>query len=715
MPLRWKFFLILIVFSILPLLVVNAIGNRSLVRLGEALADGAYRSLLDQAASDLGQHAQAVARMLQQESAGLEMALRYLAAEAERALAGQSPEGAVYRLPEELSGPGAAPGALVTTPRYQRRDASGLLQALPISLEAPVAVVPPGLPAAAWQAGARRLAALTPIFRRLHGASRSPIHRAYVALESGLLVSYPGHGYYPPDFDPRRRPWYLAARESADPSWLSYPDTSNGLTVFTVAMPVRDPGGRTVGVAALDSLPAEALQTRSLQARWSADSQVFLVSSAGAAGSLTVLAAGQPAPGPQPSAGDQGGAALTSPDAEGMQALLEALGAGRAGLVAMPFGTRDALWAFAPLEPPARDDLAILIVTPKEVLTATPERVRDQVWALTDHMHLVTAAVSGAMALLVLLMAFFGSRAATRPMTTIVEAWHRLAAGDFSVRIHLRSGDERDIVYRAFNDTIPKLEAQVHLERSLELAREIQQNLLPRHLPELPGLDVTGDSRYCDQTGGDYWDVFPTGPAESGRVAVVVGDISGHGVAAALLMATARALIRSLAELVPDPAARLSRVNRLLHADCADSGSFLTLFHLEIDLVRRRATWIRAGHDPGLLYDPADDRFTELDGEGMALGIEAEVAYTAQPLDLDCPGQVIVIGTDGIWEAFDPQGAMYGKDRLRQVIRDHAHLPAAAIREAIFRDVTAFVGPLDFADDITVALVKVLPPDLIEP
>jgi sigma-B regulation protein RsbU (phosphoserine phosphatase) len=709
MPIRWKFFLILLVFSILPLLVVNAILHGNLVRLGDRLAEGAYHRLLDQAESELVQHAEAVARLLQLESEGLELALRYLTAEAERALAAPAPESAAYLTPEDFNHPEGA-AALVTSPRYQGRDASGLLRELPISLEAPVALAPQSLSAVAWQPDARRLARLMPVFRHLHGTSSTAVHRAYIGLASGLHVAYPGHGPYPPGFDPRRRPWYQAAQDSAAPLWLSYLDASSGQTVFTVAMPLREPGGRTVGVAALDSLPVEVLRARRLQARWSEDSHVYLISTARDSDSLMVVAAGHPDPEPAPSASDRSGTSLTSHDAAGMQALLQALGAGRAGLVAMPRGTQDALWAFAPLKARPRDDLAVLIVVPRRTLTATPEQVRGQVREITDHMHLLTAAVSGAMALLVLLMAFFGSRAATRPMLTIVEAWRRLASGDFSVRLHLRSRDERDIVYRAFNDTIPKLEAHFHLNRSLELAREIQQNLLPRSLPDLPGLDVAGACRYCDQTGGDYWDVFPTGPAGGGTMAVIVGDVSGHGVAAALLMTTARALIRSLALVIPDPAVRLGQVNRLLYADCADSGSFLTLFHLEIDLQRRRAWWIRAGHDPGLLYDPPSDRFTELTGEGMALGIEADVAFSAQPLELDRPGQVIVIGTDGIWEAFNPQGAMYGKERLLQVIRTHAHLSSAAIREAIFRDVTTFVGPQDFADDITVALVKVLPP-----
>jgi len=675
MPIRWKFFLILLAFSVLPLVAVNAIGHHNLLALGDRLAEGAFRTLLNQAERDLARNAEAVAGLLELEAEGLEWALRALAAEAERAL--NTPEEAA--LPPPADRPSPPPG------------------------EEPVVLAPPGAPPEIWQPEARRL---VPVLRLFEHRALLAVNRAYIGLESGLHVAYPAHGGYPPDFDPRQRPWYRAGRENPHLLWLAYPDASTGLAVFTVAIPLRTPGGRFLGVAALDSLPAEVLGTRRLQARWSEDSQVLLAVSGEGPGDLVVVA-GDPAA--------LGGAPAAPLDDRSLQDLGRALEARRTGLLEMPFGGRDALWAFAPLERSYGRQATVVVVAPKRVLTAMPEQVQAQVQALTRRMHLIAASVSAGMALLVLLMAFFGSRAATRPITTIVEAWRRLASGDFSVRLNLRSRDERDIVYRAFNETIPKLEAHFQLNRSLDLAREIQQSLLPRQLPHFPGLEVAGASRYCDQTGGDYWDVFATDTADRPACAVLVGDISGHGVAAALLMTTARALIRSLSLCVPDPAARLAQVNRLLHADCAESGSFMTLFYLEIDLTRRQACWIRAGHDPALVYDPDADRFTELQGEGMALGIEPEAAFPVQCLDLDRPGRLVVIGTDGIWEAHNPEGEMYGKERFQQLIRAHAHRACEELREAIFADLAAFTGSRGLDDDVTVALIKVRPPIPMDP
>jgi sigma-B regulation protein RsbU (phosphoserine phosphatase) len=305
---------------------------------------------------------------------------------------------------------------------------------------------------------------------------------------------------------------------------------------------------------------------------------------------------------------------------------------------------------------------------------------------------------------LVLLVGWIGTRTILRPLYVMVKAWGRLSTGDFTVRLNEHTGDERDTLINAFNDIVPRLEAHWHLSQSMELARQIQRNLLPAQAPEMPGLDLSGDSHYCDQTGGDYYDVFKTGNAS---LVVVVGDVSGHGVSSALLMTTARAMIRSMSIMEPDPARRITLVNRLLFPDTSDTSDFITLFYLEFDMANRRLHWVRAGHDPALLYDPHTDQFVELTGEGMALGIEKEYDFVARSRPVGNSGEVIVIGTDGIWEAFNPQREMFGKERLCQVIRENHHRGASAIRDAVFSAVNTFAGSQQ-EDDITLAVVKLL-------
>ena len=156
---------------------------------------------------------------------------------------------------------------------------------------------------------------------------------------------------------------------------------------------------------------------------------------------------------------------------------------------------------------------------------------------------------------------------------------------------------------------------------ALNLAQEVQQNLLPQRSPRLESIDVIGRSLYCDETGGDYFDFLEL---SENRLGVVVGDVTGHGVAAALLMASVRGFLRARATLSQSPAEIITGVNRLTSVDTAETGQFMTLFYLVLDHQTNRITWVRAGHDPGLLYCPATDRFEELSGTGLALGVDED-------------------------------------------------------------------------------------------
>jgi sigma-B regulation protein RsbU (phosphoserine phosphatase) len=288
----------------------------------------------------------------------------------------------------------------------------------------------------------------------------------------------------------------------------------------------------------------------------------------------------------------------------------------------------------------------------------------------------------------------------------MVEAVKRLAKGDFSARMNIKTGDERDLLATAFNEMVPQLEDRMQLRKSLQVAREIQQSLLPQEIPNLRGFDVAARSVYCDETGGDYFDFFPCEDEHCSRFGIVVGDVTGHGVGAALLMATARALIRGLVTRPENLAERLTQVNRLLSADVRDSGRFMSLFFLMIEEGSRTISWVRAGHDPAILYNPAKDVVEELAGPGMVLGVEEDYCYEQVDKTIETDGAVILIGTDGIWEAHNSEGELFGKDRLHRIIRDNADKSAAAVQGAVLDEVSKFRGKLPQEDDITLVVIK---------
>ena len=134
----------------------------------------------------------------------------------------------------------------------------------------------------------------------------------------------------------------------------------------------------------------------------------------------------------------------------------------------------------------------------------------------------------------------------------------------------------------------------------------------------------------------------------------------------------------------------------------------MTLFYLAIDGDRKGIAWVRAGHDPALVYDPDQDCFEELKGPGMALGVEQEYAYRSQRKTGLRAGQVIVLGTDGLWEGCDSNGEMFGKQRFKEVIRRNATANAESILNKVFQEQAHFTRGMKPEDDITLVVVKIV-------
>jgi sigma-B regulation protein RsbU (phosphoserine phosphatase) len=251
--------------------------------------------------------------------------------------------------------------------------------------------------------------------------------------------------------------------------------------------------------------------------------------------------------------------------------------------------------------------------------------------------------------------------------------------------------------------------------KAIMLAGEVQKSLLPSRAPVIAGLDVAGASVASEETGGDYFDYLEADDAAAPTLSVAVGDISGHGVDAALLMSTARGILRMRAAQPGGPGQIITEMNRQLAADLYGSGRFMTLFYLRIDPLAGTVRWVRAGHDPALIYCPVADTFTMLGGRtaeggyrddgGLPLGVLRESVYQEQEADL-APGQIIAVGTDGIWEARDPSGRMFGKERFREIVRGNAFSGAQEILAAVMSAVRAFTHGAKAEDDITLVIIK---------
>jgi sigma-B regulation protein RsbU (phosphoserine phosphatase) len=293
------------------------------------------------------------------------------------------------------------------------------------------------------------------------------------------------------------------------------------------------------------------------------------------------------------------------------------------------------------------------------------------------------------------------------PLKEIIQALKDIRRGNFDRKIIVRSNDEIGYTGDVINEMATELKERERMRQSLFLAREVQQNLLPAANPQIEGLDIAGSSIYCDETGGDYYDFIISDANEDAQIGIAIGDVSGHGISSALLMAAVRSSLRQRSFLPGSAASIISDVNRQLVNDMEDSGQFVTMFYLIIDPIKKHLQYVRAGHDPAIYYDPNTDAFEELGGTGMALGVDKNwnvKAYTKTALK---NGQIIFLSTDGIWEARNLQGEMFGKEPIYDIIRNNSSLSANEILNAMTESLKSFQKGAKIEDDITLVIIKI--------
>lgn len=251
-------------------------------------------------------------------------------------------------------------------------------------------------------------------------------------------------------------------------------------------------------------------------------------------------------------------------------------------------------------------------------------------------------------------------------------------------------------------------EAELQQKREqFAVAREIQHRLFPKEAPQLAGFDIAGVSLPADEAGGDYFDFLTM---QHGRLAIVVGDVAGHGIGPALLMAEARAYLRLLVLNREDVGEILTRANLALSAD-VDFEHYITLLMAQFDPVARTLHYASAGHTGAYVLGADGSVRVELKRTGIALGLRANNEYRTAPSLALHDGDVVLLLSDGVEEAPDPTGELFGAERAFAIVRANAAKSAAEILKALCDAVRAFTGGLPQQDDVTVVVAKVLPRD----
>jgi sigma-B regulation protein RsbU (phosphoserine phosphatase) len=246
-----------------------------------------------------------------------------------------------------------------------------------------------------------------------------------------------------------------------------------------------------------------------------------------------------------------------------------------------------------------------------------------------------------------------------------------------------------------------ELADKVTMKRDLEIAREIQSWLVPSHPPEVPGADIAFATRPQNSVAGDYYDAFypnaDSGP--EGKVMVVIADVAGKSVPAALLMATLQASLRTIAGDGAPLADLVARLNRYACAHSLDGRRFTTAVLSEYDPASRRLTYVNAGHNAPILRR-ANGTLEKLEVGGLPLGIQSPITYETATLDLR-PGDALIFYTDGVVEAFNEENAEFGNDRWFSAIRAMPELTAQESLQFLMKRVDDFAGATRQSDDIT--------------
>jgi serine phosphatase RsbU (regulator of sigma subunit)/anti-sigma regulatory factor (Ser/Thr protein kinase) len=237
------------------------------------------------------------------------------------------------------------------------------------------------------------------------------------------------------------------------------------------------------------------------------------------------------------------------------------------------------------------------------------------------------------------------------------------------------------------------------VSRELEIAQQIQRSLLPKSIPNLPGMNLAGFCQSAHQVGGDFYDVLKV---RDDAVLLVIADVMGKGIPAAMFAAILRSLLRAAPEWMDQPATLLARANRLLFEELSAVDMFITAQLVFVDAKNRKITAASAGHCPGLLTVDERGSIVSIAPDGLPLGIEPDTTFSSHTETLQRPAKLLLY-TDGLTEARNPHGEFFGQDRLLKWLRKGATRPGNAqeLAEDLARDLTSFQSSAAQTDDQT--------------
>ncbi len=701
MKFRTRLLILLLLVALVPLSLSFMVQRFSILHFGNKLAEDT-RSLLNNNAQTL-LHALVddYGRILTRDRTMALLTLQNQAQAVESKLAQSPPKApAPIYFSADYNSPERQPADLQPSQKHLRYDADGKPTPIPISYSQQVFFLAAGTDPGQVADDLARLGGMVEVYRSLHQIQPDLFLWQYTALESGVHSSYPGKNGYPADYDPRKRQWYRDAVQNKGPTQSILIDLTTGQLILTLSTPVYHPDGSLAGVTALDIDYRQFFTDWAIPPEWAEATESM------------VLVYNDQLPPQQAleillrSHHNNRGHDWKMPVKHEyfdlaeprFAAVSEDINNGVSAVRHIDYQGTKALWAYGARQ--GNNPFPLLIVPYKKILAKA-----DDAESYVNRQISLGLTISAALTIVVvaaaILLALVRSKKVTRPVMQLAQAADRLAEGDFSARVNITTGDELEDLGQIFNGLGSRLAEREQMKQSLELAKEIQQQLLPGEVPACPGFELAGRSIYCDETGGDYYDFIRL---NNGGIGLAVGDVSGHGIGSALVMATARGALHSLVENhTTNLTALFNELNRYLSRG-TDDAYFMTLFYGVLSPGSKSLDWLSAGQAPLFLYQGGAVK--ELYSSTIPLGIAELADFVTATRITFAKGDILLVGTDGIWETRNNTGDMFGAERVNLRLQSQHDSSASELADLLIADIARFRGDAQIDDDITLMVIK---------
>lgn len=553
------------------------------------------------------------------------------------------------------------------------------------------------------------------IFIPVYSADKR-IAAVYAGTDSGIAFIYPWTSGLDSTFDVRQRGWFTEAKKNGGITWSKpYIDLLGNGLMITCSRPVYDSRtGRTWVIGA--DVTLDTINTNIIGTQVGDRGYAMLIDESGNIITRPGLSAGDSRW--DTSFETENLLQSNNPDLVGATRNMIA---GKTGIERVGFDDGDRFIAYAPV---TSVNWSVGVVMPVDEVIAPAQLIRQQIQSESgdaaahmarqqETMKTIFIGIFFILLVVVVVLTIAFSRFLTEPLLKLQKGAEAVGRGDLEYRVDVQTRDEFGSLARAFNTMATDLREYIstlkrttaekeRMLKELEIAKGIQQSFLPESAPVLPGFDLEGFNLPALEVGGDFYDFIPL---DADHYGLVIADVSGKGVPAALFMALSRTLIRASASSIDDPVSSIREANHHIFDDSKTS-MFVTLFYAVLDCRAKTLMFVNAGHNPPIHIGATSTRVTILNAKGIALGVLDEIALDSVNIQLST-GDVIVLYTDWVTEATNEQEEEFGEERLTRCVEREKTRTSKEIIAAIVEEVTTFAGARPQHDDITIMVLKV--------